>query len=202
VSDRPLVCVLGLRGIPGVMGGVETHCEELLPRIAASAPGIDIEVVARRPYLPKATRMGRIKITPRFSTRGKSTEAVTSTVVGLIHARLRGARGVHIHAVGPALMTPMARLLGMKVIFTHHGADYDRQKWGLVAKAMLRLGEQLGVRFAHAVIVVAPSLAAKLKARFPAHRGKIQYLPNGKTTVSVTKRNTAILGSLGVTPGQ
>ena len=28
------IAVIGTRGIPNVMGGVETHCEELFPRIA------------------------------------------------------------------------------------------------------------------------------------------------------------------------
>ena len=28
------VVVTGTRGIPNIMGGVETHCEELLPRLA------------------------------------------------------------------------------------------------------------------------------------------------------------------------
>lgn len=31
--------VTGTRGIPDIMGGVETHCEELFPRIAAK--GVD-----------------------------------------------------------------------------------------------------------------------------------------------------------------
>jgi glycosyltransferase involved in cell wall biosynthesis len=184
--------------MPGVMGGVETHCEELLPRIAAKAPGIDIEVIARRPYLPEPAQVGGVKVTPRFSTRGQSSEAITSTLAGLIYARRRGARAVHIHAVGPALLSPFARLLGMKVIFTHHGADYDRQKWGVLAKTMLRLGEQLGVRFANEIIVVAQSLAEKLKARFPAHARKVHHVPNGRTAPSSAKRKGSILETLGV----
>ena len=28
------IVVTGTRGIPDIMGGVETHCEELFPRIA------------------------------------------------------------------------------------------------------------------------------------------------------------------------
>lgn len=199
-SDRPLICVLGLRGMPGVMGGVETHCEELLPRIAAKAPAIDIEVIARRPYLSEATHVGDVTVTPRFSTQGKSSEALTSTFAGLIHAKHRGARAVHIHAVGPALLSPLARLLGMKVIFTHHGADYDREKWGVLAKTMLRLGERLGVRFANIVIVVAPSLAEELKARFPAHAGKVHYVPNGTTSLTATGRDSSILDGLGILP--
>lgn len=29
------IFVTGTRGIPDIMGGVETHCEELFPRIAS-----------------------------------------------------------------------------------------------------------------------------------------------------------------------
>lgn len=200
MTSRPLVCVLGLRGIPGVMGGVETHCEELLPRIAAKAPELEIEVVARRPYLPKATTVGGVRVTPHFSTRGQGSEALISTFVGAFYARRRGARAVHIHAIGPALLAPFARLLGMKVIFTHHGADYDRQKWGRIAKRMLRLGEWLGVRFANEVIVVAPSLAEQLKARFPAQAAKIHYVPNGRTIVANLPGRESILQALNVEP--
>ena len=107
-SNRPLLCVLGLRGIPRVMGGVETHCEELLPRIAAKAPELEIEVVARRPYVAEPTSVGGVTVTPRFSTRGQGTEALTSTLMGIAYARRRGARAVHIHAVGPALLAQIA----------------------------------------------------------------------------------------------
>lgn len=198
--NRPLLCVLGLRGIPGVMGGIETHCEELLPRIAAKAPELEIEVVARRPYVAEPTSVGGVRVTPQFSTRRQSTEALTSTLAGLLYARRRGARAVHVHAVGPALLAPLARLLGMKVIFTHHGADYDRQKWGTFAKRMLRLGEWMGVRFANAVIVVAPSLAEQLKARFPAQAGRVHYVPNGRTVVANSSEQKSILQALDIEP--
>src|SRR5215218_4199088 len=51
-SERVRVFVTGLRGIPGVMGGVESHCEEILPRIARLDADMDVEVLARRPYMP------------------------------------------------------------------------------------------------------------------------------------------------------
>ena len=34
-AGSPTICVTGLRGFPHVMGGIESHCEELLPRIKA-----------------------------------------------------------------------------------------------------------------------------------------------------------------------
>lgn len=182
------------------MGGVEAHCEELLPRIASIAPQLDIEVIARRPYLPNPASVGRVRVTPLYSPRGRSTEAIVSTLVGVLHARHRGAHAVHIHAIGPALLAPLARMLGMRVIFTHHGADYDRQKWGRVAKTMLRLGEALGVRYANAVIAVAPSLAANLQSRFSHRSDKIHYVPNGKTGFPGNSDGESVLASLGLTP--
>ena len=62
---------------------------------------------------------------------------------------------LHVHAIGPALLVPYAKLLGMKVVFTHHGPDYDRDKWGLAAKTMLKLGEWMGCKYADHVIVIS-----------------------------------------------
>ena len=41
------IVVTGTRGIPGIQGGVETHCEELYPLIADKQHEI---IVVRRPY--------------------------------------------------------------------------------------------------------------------------------------------------------
>ena len=35
-----MIVVTGTRGIPNIMGGVETHCEELFPRLAKRNNGI------------------------------------------------------------------------------------------------------------------------------------------------------------------
>ena len=178
------VCVTGLRGIPGVMGGVETHCEELLPRIAALEPEIEIEVCCRAPYVdPAMTSFRHVALTPLYSPTGRISEALVSTLVGILHARRGGADAVHIHAVGPALFAPLARLLGLRVLLTHHGADYDREKWGRGAKLMLKLGEWLGLRSADRVVCVSPSLAARMKARYPARADRVEFIPNGVSTM-------------------
>ena len=39
------IVVTGTRGIPNIMGGVETHCEELFPRIVAN--GFDVTIIRR-----------------------------------------------------------------------------------------------------------------------------------------------------------
>lgn len=36
----------------------------------------------------------------------------------------------------------------MKVVVTHHGADYERDKWGLKSKVFLKLAEHKGINWA------------------------------------------------------
>ena len=53
------VVVTGTRGIPDILGGVETHCEELFPRI--SDMGIDVTVIRRSCYVSPENRRDRYK---------------------------------------------------------------------------------------------------------------------------------------------
>lgn len=148
------IVVTGTRGIPNIMGGVETHCEELFPRIAAS--GHDVTVIRRKSYVHETlTEWEGVKLIDIETPKKKSFEAIIHTFRAINKAKKLGADVLHIHAIGPALLVPYAKLLGMKVVFTHHGPDYDRDKWGYAAKTMLKLGEKMGCKYADHVIVIS-----------------------------------------------
>ncbi len=148
------IVVTGTRGIPNIMGGVETHCEELFPRIASK--GYDVTVIRRKSYVhDNLTEWKGVHLMDIETPKRKSFEAIVHTFKAVIRARRLKADIIHIHAIGPALMVPFAKLLGMKVVYTHHGPDYDRDKWGFVAKNVLKLGERMGCMFADHVIVIS-----------------------------------------------
>ena len=164
------IVVTGTRGIPNIMGGVETHCEELFPRIAAK--GFDVTVVRRTAYVESEERREErgewkgVKLVDIGAPKRKALEAVIHTFRAVTCAKRMGADIVHIHAIGPALLTPYAKLLGMKVVFTHHGADYERQKWGKVAKFALRLGERLACKWADEVIVISEVIRQSIARKY------------------------------------
>jgi len=142
-----------------------------------------------------------ISIVPLFSTRATSTEAIVGTFISALFARYSGADVLHIHAIGPGLIAPLARALGMKVVVTHHGEDYQRAKWGGFAKFMLRCGENAALRFAHRIIVVAPSLRSGLAEAYPAAAEKLVYIPNGTSDLPREgSRYTDVLAKFGLTP--
>lgn len=159
------IVVTGTRGIPGVMGGVETHCEELFPRIAKR--GFEVTVVRRKNYVHDGlTEWNGVKLTDIESPKKKSFEAIIHTFKAVNRAKQLGADVLHIHAVGPALLVPYAKMLGLRVVFTHHGPDYDRDKWGTVAKMILRLGERMGCLFADEVIVISDVIRNLIQQKY------------------------------------
>ena len=191
------IVVIGTRGFPDVQGGVETHCKQLYPRLVTR--GCEVIVFTRKPYVQGATGVYRgVRLIPLGCPRNKYLEAVLHSLAGVFQARRFAPDALHVHALGPSLIVPLARLLGMKVVITHHGPDYQRKKWGLLAKCALRLGEFFGCTFSHQVICISEPIAAELKRRYA--RTPV-VIPNG---VEIPQRLTsqAALQTYGLEPGR
>ena len=189
------IVVTGTRGIPGIQGGVETHCEELFPRIAAK--GFDVTVVRRKSYVQdRLTSYKGVALYDIPDIKRKSFEAIIHTLRAVWTAKWKlRADIVHIHAIGPALLVPVARLLGLKVVFTHHGPDYDREKWGKTAKVVLQLGECMGCVFANEVIVISNVISDIVKRKYK--RLDAHLIHNG-VAPAIFADNTDFLNKLGV----
>lgn len=170
------IIALGLRGIPNVAGGIETHASELYPRLQAL--GSEVIVLGRNPYRPKGAPTHWRGLTVRWisSPKLEGVEALVHTFLGVLYAAVRRPDVLHIHAVGPWLFAPLAKLFGLKVVVTHHGQDYLREKWHAPARALLRLGERLGMAFADDVIVISRSIVDVAHHKY--HR-VAHLIPNG-----------------------
>ncbi len=195
------VVVTGTRGIPRIQGGVETHCEQLYPRLVRL--GCDVTVLRRSCYVTDDNRADDyrgVHLLDVYAPRRKSLEAIVHTFLAIVKAWRSGADVVHIHAIGPALLVPLARLLGLKVVCTNHGPDYERQKWGRAARMMLRAGEWCQARFAHRIISISNVITDILCERYGRTEG-VELIYNGVERPSLAV-STDYVCSLGLTPGQ
>lgn len=150
------VVFIGLRGFPDVQGGVETHCESLCPLLVDL--GFDIEVIVRSPYVSKKAMKPwkGVRFRRVWSPKSKSLEALLHTFLSVLLCGIVIRPDIiHFQAIGPSIWVPLARMFGLKVIVTHHGPDYDRQKWGRLARSVLLLGERFGMKYSHAGIVIS-----------------------------------------------
>ncbi len=161
--------MIGARGVPSVIGGIETHWEELYPTLAQVLTDFQIILLGRRRYLGVPSLMFQgVEVRGLPAPGGTATETLFHTFYALLYARFRlRADIVHLHGIGPGFFTPFARLLGMRVVVTHHAADYERPKWGPVARCFLRMGERLAGRFAERIICVSDALRREFVTRVP-----------------------------------
>ncbi len=193
------VIFLGLRGFPNIQGGVETHAEHLCPLLVEL--GCKVDVIVRAPYQSAefCDEWYGVYFHRLWSPKSKGLEAIIHTLLGVLYAGLVLRPDVlHIQAIGPAIMTPLARLLGMRVVVTHHGPDYDRQKWGRFAKLALQLGERFGMRFSNGRIVISEVIRGLVKRK---HGCDSTLIPNG-VVLPVMPDTLGAPAAFGLEPGK
>lgn len=187
-NSRLKIAVLGTRGFPRVQGGVEAHCEHLYPRLAGK--GCEVIVFTRKPYVDlNITEYKGVTLIPLPCLKNKFFEAFLHTLIGIFAAKKFSPDILHIHAIGPSLFIPVARLLGLKVIMTNHGPDYLRKKWGTLAKTVLKLGEKAGSKWANSIVCISETIAEQVKNKYER---TVTVIPNGVTIPEIIQSNTTL----------
>jgi glycosyltransferase involved in cell wall biosynthesis len=165
------VCVIGLRGLPAVIGGIETHCENVYPRLARLDPELQITVVTRKRHRPDLKTFEGLRLLPLWAPASSGLETFVHTALALVVARIKLRPDiVHLHGIGPGIFSPLARLLGMKTVVTHHARDFERPKWGWIGRLFLGCGELFTSLFANRIICVSEALRRDFVERLP-HTG-------------------------------
>lgn len=170
------VTILGIRGFPNVQGGAEKHVESL--SCALADIGCDVEAIMRSPYVARGqtARWHNVRRPRLWAPRVGGVEAFIHTFLGVLRAGFSRPDILHIHAIGPAIFTPLARALRLRVVVTCHSLNYEHKKWGRFARALLRMGERFGMSFANGRIAVSDSLAKMLSRTYQV---PVRAIPNG-----------------------
>jgi len=147
------IAMVGSRGIPARYGGSETAIEEIGERLVKR--GHKVIAYCRRHN--SETGVKRYKgiervVLPSLNT--KNLDTPTHTLLSTLHLLLRRkADVVHFHGMGNALFLPLLKPFGVKSVVTIDGPDWQRPKWGPLARAVLKLSARLCVRYADALII-------------------------------------------------
>jgi len=194
--SRHQIYIFGFRGFPGVQGGIETHAEHLASGLAEL--GYDVTACMRSPYVgPKCNRKWKgVTLLRVWTLRNTYIETLVHSLICAVLAGIRRPEIVHVHGIGPALVTPLLRILGLRVVVTHHGADYDREKWGWAARAILRTGELMGMYFAHKRIAISRSIGTVISTKYGR---PCEVIPNG-VVFSDLPVQTDKIAELGLAP--
>ncbi len=182
------IVIIGTRGFPNVQGGVEKHCEFLATNLVRL--GCEVTVFRRAPYVdPNLREYQGVKLVTLPAPRIKSLETIIHTFIGVFAAIGHKPNILHFQAIGSALFIPMARILGFKVVLTTHGSNYKHEKWGWLAKLVFRIGESLGIKYAHKIIAVSKSIKEEMERRYGR---EIVFIPNGIEGGEIFKRSETL----------
>lgn len=177
------IAMFGHKRIPSREGGVEIVVEELTTRMAKC--GHNVTLYNRRGHhvSDKSVKTERIsdyygvKIKSVMTIDKKGLAAVTSSFFASLKCAFSKAQVVHIHAEGPAAMTPLLKLFKKRVIVTVHGLDWQREKWSAgFASKYIKFGEKMAVKYADEIIVLSDRVKNYFKEIY--NRDTV-YIPNG-----------------------
>jgi len=147
------IAIMGHRGIPAHFGGSETAVEEIGSRLVEL--GHEITVYCRKHNSTTDAKrykgMERV-VLPSINTL--SLDMPSHSFLSILHLVIfKKVDIIHFHGVGNALFFPMLKLLShSKSLLVVDGPDWNRPKWGRLARFALRLSFPLAVRFADVII--------------------------------------------------
>ncbi len=172
------IAMIGHKTVPSRDGGIEVVVTELVSRMVENGHEVDCynrcEDIRNIRKLPKEYAGAKMIWVPTF--RRQSLNAIVYAVLATIIACCKRYDVIHIHAEGPAVMSFLPRLLGIPVVVTIHGLDWQRAKWGGFATKFLKFGERCAVKFADALIVLSRE---NMRYFYDQYRRDTVYINNG-----------------------
>jgi len=147
---------IGMRGLPADLpkaGGGERETEAKATRLAQR--GHQVLVYCRWHYNrhPSSPYKG-VQLLSLPSIPTKNLDTVSHTLLATIHTCITDSADIiSYHGMGNALFVPLIKLARKRCVVYMDGVDWERPKWGWIARRALKLAAKIALRWADAVYV-------------------------------------------------
>jgi glycosyltransferase involved in cell wall biosynthesis len=179
--------MFGLRGLAPdrEISGFETAFNEIAPRLVERGHRVTIycRAAAHSPARRVALDRG---VTLRYmpSPGGKNFSAVTSTALAVAHALPRREFDVWFFVnVGMGHHAALARLSGAPVVMNVDGLDWQRAKWGPLARGYFYSAAHSAVRYCTTLVTDAEAMRTHYRDHFKRESAMIAYGASIETSV-------------------
>ncbi len=179
------IAIIGSRGIPARYSGVERAVEEVAKRLVRK--GHEVTVYCR-PGTHSEDEYQGIKLVFLPTWHSKNFGTFIHVLLATTVVIFGKADVVHYHALGPSFFSFFPRIFGKKVIVTVHCLDWQRKKWGFIARVFLRFCQYPAIFFPHRTIVVSQALKEFFEKKF---RKTVYCVPNGAGPVPLVELSGA-----------
>jgi len=152
------IAVIGMRGLPPRYSGIESAAQYLYPSLATAGHTV-IVYSQRLTQRENRTFVANLSQEYTMGISHPSLETLSHSIGSVISLlRERSVDVVHLHALAPAIVLPILKLLHYRTVVTIHGLDWRRKRWEGLGAWILRLAERIAVGMADELIVVSSEL--------------------------------------------
>lgn len=195
-NDKPVVAIMGHRGIPARYGGFETFAQELSTRLVQMGWNVRVYNRTHNGDYRRLTYKG-VRLVYLPTIRNKYLDTWVHTLMCVLHTILHPVDIVLMVNVGNAPFAIIPRLFGIPVILNVDGLEWKRRKWGALARRYLMLCEKLALFFPNRIVTDALAIQDYYKQRYGKDSLMIPYGAEIKR-----KYDAKILGKYGVESGK
>lgn len=179
------MAIIGTRGYPSYYGGFETAVRKLAPYLADS--GWDVTVYGRKNVrVDQGQRDNRVRSVKTVGIENKSLSTLSFGLTSCLHAMWKRPDVALVMNVANGFWLPLLALRGIPTVINVDGIEWERAKWGRLAKGMFLLGAKMTARFGTTLVADSREIARRWQQDFS--RSSV-FIPYGGDPVSV--RSTA-----------
>jgi glycosyltransferase involved in cell wall biosynthesis len=174
------LAIVGTVGLPARYGGFETLAHELSMRFAAG-----------RSVLVYCTRHGRTEFPPQQGSveldyvnwNANGWQSIPYDIVCLWRAVRRRAKTVLVLGVSGGLLIPLLRILApdTKFVTNVDGVEWKREKWGALARFILKVSERFAVRGSHTIVADNQGIVEHVRHHYGSESVLIAYGGDNET---------------------
>jgi glycosyltransferase involved in cell wall biosynthesis len=173
------IAFIGTKGMnvgQDAFGGFETVVTELAPRLVTA--GHCVTIYCRKNLysaraLPQEVRGVKLRFVGSIET--KSLGTMSNSLLSILLAIQDKSDLVMLFNLGPGIFVPLLKLFGIKVITHLDGIEWERGKWGSLARSMFRLGAFCNVKLANHLIADAQEINRIYRAKYGRDSVVIPY---------------------------
>lgn len=169
------IAVTGIRGVPVSYSTFETFAEVLGAELVNREHSVSIYCRSKYVESDKKKYRGIIQvILPSIETKHLST--FTHTLLSTVHACLFAKYDLILYlGVGNTIFSIFPRLFGAKTVVHIDGLDWERKKWGRIARQFLKASLFLTNLFPDAVISDNPFMVDYYRKKYNKNIKDIPY---------------------------
>lgn len=162
----PSVAIIGTRGYPSYYGGFETAVRKLAPFLVDH--GWDVTVYGRRVSTQDndSDRDHRVRTKTTWGLETKTLSTLSYGLAASLDIAHHRPDAALVMNVANGYWLPLLKGRGIPTLVNVDGIEWDREKWGRLAKKVFHTGAILSSRFANQLVYDSTEIGQRWSSEF------------------------------------